>query len=171
LKTFESAGGFHLEPVAAEPMVRSPVAAAFDEDGNLYVCEMTDYPYKPRPGGKPLGSVRLLRDTDGDGRFDRSDVFADGLLWAAGVAPWKGGVFVASPPDLWYLKDTDGDQKADVRRKLFTGFGTENEQGMLNNLVFGLDHKVYGSTSVNGGSVRRADGPEGPAVDVKGKDF
>ena len=78
--------------------MRSPVAAAFDEDGNLYVAEMTDYPYKPRPGGTPLGSIRLLRDTDGDGTFDEADVFADGLLWAAGVVPWKGGVFVAAPP-------------------------------------------------------------------------
>ena len=167
----ESAGGFRLTPVAAEPLVRSPVAAAFDEDGNLYVAEMTDYPYKPRPGGTPLGSIRLLRDTDGDGTFDKADVFADGLLWAAGVLPWKGGVFVTAPPDIWYMKDTDGDHKADVRRKVFTGFGVGNEQGMLNNLTFGLDHKVYGSTSVNGGSVRHADRPDAAAVSVDGKDF
>jgi putative membrane-bound dehydrogenase-like protein len=171
LRTFESAGGFHLEPVAAEPLVRSPVAAAFDEDGNLYVCEMIDYPYKPRPGGTPLGSIRLLRDTDGDGRFDRADLFAEGLLWAAGVAPWKGGVFVTAPPDIWYLKDTDGDHKADLRRRVFTGFGTGNEQGMLNNLTFGLDHQIYGSTSMNGGSVRHAGRPDGPAVAIGGKDF
>ena len=61
-----------MELVAAEPLVQSPVAAAFDADGNLYVAEMRDYPYKPRPGKTPLGTVRLLRDTDGDGRFDRS---------------------------------------------------------------------------------------------------
>jgi len=171
LKTFETAGGFHLELVAAEPLIHSPVAAAYDEDGNLYVAEMTDYPYQPRPGQKPLGAVRLLRDIDGDGRFDVSDVFADGLLWPAGVAPWKGGVFVTSPPDIWYLKDTDGDHVADVRRKLFTGFGTQNEQMMLNNLVFGLDHKVYGSTSSNGGTVRPASDAQAQGVSVKGKDF
>jgi putative membrane-bound dehydrogenase-like protein len=171
LKTFETTGGFRMEVLAAEPLVRSPVAAAYDEDGNLYVAEMTDYPYKPRPGNKPLGSVRLLRDTDGDGRFDESHVFADGLLWAAGVAPWKGGVFVASPPDIWYLKDTDGDRRADVRCKVFTGFGTENEQAMLNNLVMGLDHKIYGSTAGNGGTVRPAGDPGAPGVSVKGKDF
>ncbi len=171
LKTFETAGGFHLELVAAEPLVHSPVAAAFDEDGNLYVAEMTDYPYKPRPGQKPLGAIRLLRDLDGDGRFDVSHVFADGLLWPAGIAPWKGGVFVTAPPDIWYLKDTDGDHIADVRRKLFTGFGDQNEQMMLNNLVFGLDHKVYGSTSSNGGTVRPAGRPETQGVSVKGRDF
>ena len=58
-----------------------------------------------------------LRDRDGDGRFDESHIFADGLLWAAGIAPWKDGVFVTAPPDIWYLKDTDGDGKADVREK------------------------------------------------------
>src|SRR5262249_41664169 len=156
---------------AAEPLVYDPVAAAFDEDGNLYVCEMRDYPYKPGPGQAPLGRVRLLRDTDGDGVFDTSTVFADNLLWAAGVVPWKGGVFVAAPPDIWYLKATDGDGKADVRRKVFTGFGTETQQAMLNNLVFGLDHKVYGATAGNGGAVRRADDPKAPPVAVGGRDF
>ena len=74
--------------------------------------------------------------------------------WAAGIAPWKGGVFVAAPPDIWYLKDTDGDHKADVREKWFTGFGTQNQQAMLNNLQWGLDHKVWRSTAGNGGAVR-----------------
>lgn len=171
LKTFETIDGFHMELVAAEPMLHSPVAGAFDENGDLYVAEMTDYPFKPREGQKPLGSIRRLRDLDGDGQFDESHVFAEGLLWAAGVAPWKGGVFVTSPPDIWYLKDTDGDHKADLRRKVYTGFGTANEQGMLNNLNFGLDHKVYGSTSVNGGSVKPANDPSAPGVALTGKDF
>ncbi len=114
LKIFEDVDRFTMELVAEEPRVQSPAAAAFDEDGDLYVAEMRDYPYKPKPGAKPLGTVRLLRDRDG--RFEESHVFAQGLLWAAGIAPWKGGVFVTAPPDIWYLKDTDGDGKADVRQ-------------------------------------------------------
>lgn len=171
LKTFETIPGFHLEPVATEPLVHSPVAAAFDEDGNLYVAEMIDYPYKPRPGSEPAGAVRRLRDTDGDGRFDQSEIVADKLMWPTGVAPWKGGVFVAAPPDIWYFKDTDGDHVTDIRRKVFTGFGTENEQGGVNNLTFGLDHKIYGSSSFNGGKVRRADDPNAKLVDVDHADF
>src|SRR5438105_1440469 len=97
LKTFETAHGFRMELVASEPLVVDPIAAEFDENGQLYVCEMVDYPYKPKPGQKPLGTIRLLRDTDGDGVFDESHVFADGMLWAGGVVPWKGGVFVAAP--------------------------------------------------------------------------
>ncbi|WP_254053399.1 PVC-type heme-binding CxxCH protein [Singulisphaera sp. GP187] len=171
LNTFEVIDGFRMELVAAEPLIHSPVAGAFDENGNLYVAEMTDYPFKPRAGQKPLGAIRLLRDLDGDGQFDESHVFADGLLWAAGIAPWKGGVFVTSPPEIWYMKDTDGDHHADVRRKVYTGFGTGNEQGMLNNLTFGLDHRIYGSTSVNGGTIKSATDPNAPAVALAGKDF
>ena len=92
-------------------------------------------------------------------------------MWPTGVAPWKGGVFVAAPPDIWYFKDTDGDHVTDVRRKVFTGFGTENEQGGVNNLTFGLDHKIYGSSSHNGGKVRRADDPKAPTVDIEHADF
>ncbi|MBI3852055.1 MAG: CehA/McbA family metallohydrolase [Verrucomicrobia bacterium] len=171
LKTFETTGGFHMELVAAEPMVYDPVAAAFDADGNLYVCEMRDYPFKPVAGREPIGSVRLLRDTNGDGVFDQSTVFADKLLWAAGVAPWKGGVFVAAPPDIWYFKDTNGDDVADIRLKVFTGFGMENQQAMLNNLVWWLDHKIYGSTAGNGGTVRPANNPQEKTIDVNGNDF
>ena len=160
-----------MELVAAEPLVQSPVAAAFDADGNLYVAEMRDYPYKPRPGKTPLGTVRLLRDTDGDGRFDQSHVFAEGLLWAAGIAPWKGGVFVTAPPDVWYLKDTDGDFRADVRKKVYTGFGTQNQQAMVNNLAWGLDHWIYGAAAGNGGTIRPADDPGAPGVSVEHSDF
>jgi putative membrane-bound dehydrogenase-like protein len=171
LKTFEAVDGFRLEPVAVEPMVQSPVAAAFDADGNLYVAEMRDYPYKPKPGHTPLGTVRLLRDRDGDGRFDESSVFADGLLWAAGIVPWKGGVFVTAPPDIWYLKDTDGDGRADLRKQVYTGFGTQNQQAMVNNLTWGLDHLIYGAAAGNGGTIHPAGKPEDKGISVDHCDF
>jgi putative membrane-bound dehydrogenase-like protein len=171
LKLFETVDGFRIEPVATEPMVQSPVAAAFDADGNLYVAEMRDYPYKPKPGSAPLGTVRLLRDTDGDGRFDQSHIFADRLLWAAGIAPWKEGVFVTAPPDIWYLKDTDSDGKADVRQKVYTGFGTQNQQAMVNNLAWGLDHMIYGAAAGNGGTIRLAESPGSLGVSVDHCDF
>ena len=171
LETFETIDGFEMQLVAAEPLVVDPIAAAFDENGQLYVCEMRDYPYKPAEGGTPIGTLRLLRDTDGDGRFDESHVFADELLWAGGVAPWKGGVFVAAPPDIWYLKDTNGDFRADVKKKVYTGFGRGNQQAMLNNLQMGLDFKIYGSTAGNGGEISTLDDPSAPPVSVSGRDF
>ncbi len=171
LQSFDMLDGFEMQLVAAEPLVCDPIAAAFDENGNLYVCEMLDYPYRPAEGQAPIGRVKLLRDTDGDGRFDESHVFADELLWAGGVAPWRGGVYVASPPDIWYMRDTDGDFVADERTRVFTGFGLENQQGMLNNLQFGLDFKIYGSTSVNGGAIATVDDPDAGVVSVSGRDF
>jgi putative membrane-bound dehydrogenase-like protein len=177
LNSFETLAGFEMQPVAREPLVYDPIAAAFDENGRLYVCEMRDYPYKPAPDKQALGSVRLLIDTNADGAFDESHVFAENLLWAGGVSPWRGGVFVAAPPDIWYLKDTDGDHRADVRRRVFTGFGTQNQQAMLNNLTLGLDHKIYGSTAGNGGKIHCVELPSGgkPAssneIDVNGRDF
>jgi len=171
VKTFETIPGFHMELIASEPGVHSPISADIDEDGNLYVTEMIDYPYYPKPGHKPLGSVRMLRDTDGDGRYDESTVFAEHLLWAGGVACWKGGVFVAACPDIWYFKDTDGDHKADIKRKVFTGFGTQSQQYMLNNLKWGLDHKIYGSTAGNGGQIRPGDKPDAKPISVDHHDF
>src|ERR1043165_8164691 len=159
LRLLEVIEGFSVEYVAHEPLVLDPVAAAIDENGLLYVAEDADYPYRPKEGEKPLGRIRLLKDSDNDGYYEESHLFADGLLWPAGVAPWKGGVFVAAPPDIWYLKDTNGDGKADIREKVYTGFGTGNQQAMLNNLQWGLDHKIYASVAGNGGFVRRADRP------------
>lgn len=171
LKSFETAAGFEMQLVAAEPLVVDPIAAAFDEDGALYVCEMRDYPFKPAEGKSPIGTVRLLRDRDGDGVFDQSTVFAEELLWAAGVAPWKGGVFIAAAPDIWYFRDEDGDGRADTKTKVFTGFGTDNQQAMVNNLVWGLDGKIYGATAGNGGRIVRPDRAGEPPVDLGGRDF
>jgi len=171
LRAFEPLPGFEVQLVASEPQVVDPVAAAFDADGNLFVCEMRDYPYRPAEGQPPLGTVRLLRDTDGDGQYDKSTVFADQLLWSAGVAPWRKGVFVAAPPDICYLEDQDGDDRADLKRRVFTGFGTANQQGMLNNLVVGADMKIYGSTTPNGGQIRHVDRPDEAPVDIVGRDF
>lgn len=153
LRTFDTAVGFEMQLVAAEPMVFDPIAGTFDENGNLYICEMRDYPYKPTGDDKPIGAVRLLKDTDSDGKMDESHLFAEHLLWAGGVACWRGGVFIAAPPDIWYMKDTDGDGRADVRLQVFTGFGAGNQQAMLNNLQWWLDHRIYGSTAGNGGTI------------------
>ncbi len=171
LATFEVAAGFELALVAHEPAVVDPVAGAFDAEGRLYVAEMRDYPFRPGEGQMPQGTVRRLEDTDGDGRFDRSTVFAEGLLWPTGIAPWYQGVLVAAAPHIWFFRDTDGDGRADQRLVVFSGFGTQNEQGSVNNLSWGLDGRIYGSASVNGGDVREGNPSEGSALSVRGRDF
>jgi putative membrane-bound dehydrogenase-like protein len=148
VKTFRAPPGFRVELVAAEPDVVSPVAMAFDEDGRLYVAEMRDYPL-----GTPSGTIRLLEDTHGDGRYDKATLFAENVAFPSGLLCWKGGVFVTCAYEVLYLKDTDGDGKADERRTVFSGFGRQNAQHVVNGLQFGLDNWIYGSNGLSGGQI------------------
>ena len=163
--------GFRVDLVAAEPMVRSPVAIEFDEDGRLYVAEFPEYNQyaAANPKRDVQGCVRLLEDSRGAGVFDKSTLFAENVPMATSVACWDGGVYVGSPPNLLYLKDTDGDGKADVRRVVLTGFGTDRAgEGMLNSFRWGLDNRFHVSTSMDGGTVRLADRTGAKTVSVRG---
>lgn len=171
-QSFQAVDGFRLDLLAAEPLTTDPIAMEYDENGRAYVVEMSDYPYTDKTKDKPftektadlpIGRVRLLVDTDGDGKFDQSTIFAEELSWPTGLAIWQGGIYVTATPDLWYFKDTDGDGKADIRRKVFTGFHKFNVQAVINNLRMGLDHRIYGAGGTNGGSIIRvADGTAKP---------
>lgn len=170
LKTFKVEQGFGIELAAAEPEVTDPVAIDFDEDGRMYVCELWNYPDTPKPGGV-LGRIRLLEDTRGTGRFDKSMIFADKLPHPAGVACWKGGVFVLSSPDVLYLKDTTGAGRADVRKVVYTGFRGQTYE-VPNTLRWGLDNKIYGASSYAGGHITSPERPGSAPVDVgHGKDY
>ncbi len=166
--------------IAAEPLVTSPVALEYDEHGQGWVLEMRDYPFTDKNTDKPfgdksadlpLGRIRLLRDTDGDGVFDENRIFADDISWPTGLAFWKGGVFVAATPDIWYFKDTDGDGIADLREKLFTGFRKFNIQAVINNLKWGLDHQIYAAGGTNGGQITAPKDPDSPAIAFATNDF
>ncbi len=171
--TFELKGGYEIQLVAAEPLVADPIALVFDEGGQAYVIEMHGYPEKRAAN---LGRVKLLEDTDGDGRFDRHTVFADGLSWPSAIHPWDGGVFVGAVPDLWYFKDTDGDGVADVRKKLFTGFIAGPKERDIaprcfNSMTWGPDNRIHVASSMNGGLVRPADQPDADPLDLRRRDF
>jgi putative membrane-bound dehydrogenase-like protein len=168
LKSFQVDVEFHLELVAAEPLVTDPVSACYDADGRLYVAEMRGYPY---PENQPSGNVSLLVDRDGDGRFDTSTVFVDGLSWPTSVVPYDGGVFIAVAPDILYAKDTNGDGRADIRKIMFTGFGTQNVQGLVNGLLWGLDGWIYGVSGGNGGEIRNLTRPGSGPIGLRGRDF
>lgn len=168
LATFQTRPGFRIELVAAEPLVNDPVAMAFDADGRLLVVEMRDYSEQAHDR---LGQVRLLEDTNGDGRMDRSTVFADDLSWPTAVACYDGGIFVAAAPDILYLKDTDGDGRADVRRVVYTGLGRSNVQGLVNTFLWGLDSRIHAATSSSGAQLVPADHPQAEPLVLRGRDF
>ncbi|MDC0936474.1 hypothetical protein OAS39_09310 [Pirellulales bacterium] len=141
--------GYRVELAAAEPNVTDPVAMCFDQDGHLYVVEMRDYSEQDQ---ERLGRIRILEDADGDGRYERATVFADDLSWPTAVIAYDGGVFIGAAPELLYLKDVDGDRKADTRKVVFRGFGRSNVQGLINSFRWGLDNRIHGATSSAGGA-------------------
>lgn len=170
-ETFRVDAGLTLELVAAEPEIQSPVAMAFDEEGRLFVVEMLDYPNGPAPGDAPQGRIRRLEDRDGDGRFETSETFADGLLFANGLLPWRGGLIVTAAPHILYLKDSNGDGRADVREVWFEGFAVENPQLRVGHPILGLDGWVYVVNGLRGGKIKRPGALEDTAIDISGRDF
>jgi putative membrane-bound dehydrogenase-like protein len=155
---------------ASEPDIVDPVGLTFDEDGRVYVVEMRDYPYGFGPDRKPGGTIRLLEDTNNDGRIDRSVLFAEGLSFPTSVAPWNGGVIVTAPPELVFLKDTDGDGKADVREVLLKGFILGVTDSNVNGLRWGLDNRLHGVNGGNGGTIVSTRRPGAP-VPLRNFDF
>ncbi len=143
--------GFTAELAAAEPLLESPVAIDWDERGRLWVVEMVDYPLGLDGKGKPGGRVRVLEDTDGDGRYDKTTLFADGLKFPTGILTWRDGVIITAAPEILFLKDTDGDGKADVHEVLFSGFLEGNQQLRVNGLRWGLDNWVYCASGAHHG--------------------
>jgi len=171
LQEFRIAPGLRVELAAAEPEIESPVAMAFDEDGKLWVVEMRDYPNGPAPGRPPEGRIRVLEDRDGDGRYEHSRIFADRLLFANGLMPWKGGVVVTAAPHILYLKDEDGDGRADRREILYDGFAAQNPQLRVSHPKLGLDNWMYVANGLRGGMVKRHGRDDAQPVNISGRDF
>jgi len=149
VKTFKLAEGYRIELVAAEPQVASPVDCAFDELGRLWVVEMVDYPFNESEGNPPQGRVVRLEDHDGDGTFETRVLIAEKISCPTGLAVWDGGAFVTAPPVLLYVKEG-------VRKIVQSGFGTQNIQGLANNIKWGLDNWFTATSGTNGGQLAPA---------------
>ena len=142
-KSFTVPEGFEVRLFAAEPDVINPVAMTWDDRGRLWVVELYEYPLGAPAGTKGRDRVKILEDTDGDGRVDKVTVFADGLNLATGIQLGNGGVYIGQAPDLLFLQDTNGDDVADVRTTLMTGFGLEDRHELLNGFTWGPDGWLY----------------------------
>ena len=172
VEAFQIKPGFRIEVVAAEPQLTDPVDIAFDENGDLWVAEMRDYPFDPAEGEQPRSRIRFLQDQDGDGRYETATVFADNLLQVSTVLPWKGGIFAAAAPDVLFLRDTDGDHKADIKEVWFTGFETDvTPEARINSLRYGLDNWIYAANAGRTGTITSPQHPDQPGVGVRGHDF
>ena len=170
-KLFQLTPGFHIELVASEPQLADPVAMAFDAQGRIVVCEIHGYNLEgyldilelnktgeldtavrripandkaiEQAEKDQYGTVKLLTDTDGDGRFEHCSVLADRLPPCYGVVPALGGVIVLCAPDIVFLADRDNDGHAEVRKTLFTGFGVGEMWTRINNPRWGVDNWIY----------------------------
>ena len=181
IKHFRLPKDLRIELVASEPLVADPSAVAFDQRGRLFVCEMHGYNLEGHldvqqlnktgvldkvvrriPAGpeakkaaeeETYGTVKLLTDTDGDGRMDQADVWADRLPPCHGLVVSRGGVIVVCRPDIIFLADRDGDGRAEVRETLFTGFGLTTMERSINNPRWSLDNWIYVSGGNAGGRI------------------
>ena len=115
--------------------------------------------------------MSVLEDRDGDGRYEHAQIFASQLKFPTSVLPWNGGVLVTAAPDILFLKDADGDGRADERRVILTGFAEGNQQLRVNGLFWGLDNWVYGANGRSDGEIRRPGDPPSKAVSIRRHDF
>lgn len=194
---FKLPEGFRMEIIASEPLIASPSAVCWDERGRMFVCELHGYnlagqldieelnktgqldtqvrrvqadeKFKQTAVRGTYGVVKLLRDTNGDGRMDVADTWSTNLPPAYGLVPARGGVIVACAPDIVFLADRDGDGRAEVQEQLFTGFPTGELERGINTPQWGLDGWIYFGRGWGGGKIT---GPHLPGpVDLPGSDF
>ncbi|MDX2248376.1 MAG: ThuA domain-containing protein [Bacteroidia bacterium] len=141
---------FDLEIFAAEPDIINPIAMAWDEKGRLWVIETVDYPNEVIENEPGDDRIKICEDTDGDGKADKFTVFADGLNIPTSLVFVNGGVVISQAPDFLFLKDTDGDDKADVKEKIISGWGVFDTHAGPSNLKYGFDNQIWGTVGYSG---------------------
>ncbi|MFY9252210.1 MAG: PVC-type heme-binding CxxCH protein [Fuerstiella sp.] len=146
-QTFVVPEGFEVSLFAADPRIAKPIQMNFDADGRLWIVSSEVYP-QIKPGDEPSDRVVVLEDTDHDGVSDKTHIFAEGLLIPTGIAPGDGGAYVANSTELLHFADTDGDLKADSKRVVLSGFGTEDTHHILHTLRWGYDGYLYFNQSI-----------------------
>ena len=168
---------FSIELFAAEPDIQNPIAMAWDERGRLWIVESVDYPNTfKETDGEANDRIKICEDTDGDGKADKFTVFADGLNIPTSMVFANGGIVVSMAPDFIFMKDTDGDDVADVKEVIMTGWGKNDTHAGPSNLQYGFDNKIWGVTGYSGfnGTINgeRMSFPQGIyRLDPDGKDF
>lgn len=181
-RRFHLPAGFRLELVASEPLVREPSGVCWDESGQLFVCELHGYNLEGQYDIEELnktgqldrvvrrldaneqakqaakagtyGTIKRLRDTNGDGRMDEADIWADRLPTCHGLCPARGGIIAACQSEVLYLADRDGDGRAEVREVLFDGFGEGPLERSVNCPQWGPDNWIYFGRGKSGGEIQ-----------------
>ncbi|QRR03074.1 PVC-type heme-binding CxxCH protein [Dyadobacter sandarakinus] len=147
LQSFKLAEGFEVTLFASDPMVAKPIQMNWDAEGRLWVVSSTVYPHL-KTGESANDKIFVLEDTDGDGKADKSTVFAEGLIQPTGILPGDGGCYVANSTEILHFSDTDGDGKADKKRRVLNGFGTGDTHHLIHTFRWGPEGRMYFNQSI-----------------------
>jgi putative membrane-bound dehydrogenase-like protein len=171
MKRIQLDGPYEVQLVAAEPLVLDPVEATWDEKGRMFVADMRDYPLGPlNPGDPWLSRIQLLTDEDGDGRMDKAVTFADHMDNVQGLLPYDGGLIATTRSQILFLKDTDGDNKADLIKPLIRGFNPKHSQLQVSAPRWGPDGCVHFNNGLDAREIYPADAPT-KVVGIPGSNF
>jgi putative membrane-bound dehydrogenase-like protein len=161
MKQIQIDGPYEVQLVAAEPLVLDPVECTWDAQGRLYVADMRDYPLgPPNPGDPWLSRIQLLSDENADGRMDKAVTFADHLDNVQGLLPYNGGLIATTRTQILFLKDTNGDSKADEIRPLIKGFNPKHSQLQVSAPRWGPDNCVHFNNGLDTKEIYPADDPK-----------
>ncbi|WP_025765291.1 PVC-type heme-binding CxxCH protein [Dyadobacter tibetensis] len=170
LKSMDLNPDFKIEIFAAEPTIMDPIELVFDEFGRAFVMEMPSFNSQSEPTSQK-GRIHVLTDSDGDGRMDKSVIFAQNLIRATSILPWRGGLLLAEAGDIWYLKDENGDLKSDTKEKMFEGGGEIHQSAQITSLRYGMDNWVYAANNGELSEITAVYGRNKKTVKLQGSDF
>jgi len=149
-KHFVTPRGFEVRLFASEKdFLGKPIAMNWDERGRLWICQTLDYPNELQPRGQGRDKIQICEDSDGDGVADKFTIFADQLSIPTALTFYRGGVIVQDGTETIYLKDTNGDDQADFRKVLVTGWNMRDTHGQVSNFQYGLDNWYYAMQGYN----------------------
>jgi len=179
IKLMQVPADFEIKLFAAEPDITNPIAMSWDEKGRLWIVESVDYPNTfTETDGAANDRIKICEDTDGDGKADKFTVFADSLNIPTSMVFANGGIIVSMAPDFVFMKDTDGDDIADIRETIITGFGKNDTHAGPSNLQYGFDNKIWGvlgysgfNGTINGNNVRFGQGVYRLNIDGKNLEY
>jgi putative membrane-bound dehydrogenase-like protein len=171
MKRIQLDGDYEVQLVAAEPLVLDPVEATWDDKGRMFVADMRDYPLgPPNPGDPWLSRIQLLTDEDDDGRMDKAVTFADHMDNVQGLLPYDGGLIATTRSQILFLKDTDGDNQADLIKPLIRGFNPKHSQLQVSAPRWGPDGCVHFNNGLDAREIYPADAPT-KVVGIPGSNF
>nr|WP_068890634.1 PVC-type heme-binding CxxCH protein [Pedobacter panaciterrae] len=151
MKLIQVPADFEIKLFAAEPDITNPIAMAWDERGRLWIVESVDYPNTfIETDGAANDRIKICEDTDGDGKADKFTIFADSLNIPTSIVFANDGVIISQAPNMVFLKDTNGDDKADIHEIISTGWGKNDTHAGPSNLQYGFDNKIWGVVGFSG---------------------